>query len=788
MSYYSSNKRYKTEKEAILSDRSKVWLRFSGIVLIGVIFGAIVYPFVPNGIPGSGWFNHFAPKLGLDLQGGAHLVYQADMDNIPNSERTDALEGVRDVIERRVNALGVSEPVVQTNKVGKNYRVIIELAGVFDTNEAIKQIGETPLLEFKEPNREGVRATSTSDVVAADSTVDEWMNTALTGKYLKRVQVSFDRKFGTPSVSLVFNKEGSKLFADITKRNIGRMVAIFLDGEPISTPVVQSAITSWEAVITGNFTVSEAQILARRLNAGALPVPIHLVSQLQVGPALGSMSVNKSMIAGLWGLIAVMVFMILVYRLPGLLANIALVFYGVIVIGFFEIIPVTLTLAGIAGFILSIGMAVDANVLIFERVKEELRVGLAPDRAVTVGFKHAWSAIRDGNVTTLIIAFILLWAGTPLIKGFAMTLSLGVLVSMFSAVTITRVFIRQVIHSRIGDKKWLFGTKVLKDADKVPKMLSIVPKRSFWYTLSVLAIAASFGLIATGGLKPGIDFTGGTLMEVEFINKKPTAQQVRESLSHLDIGFVTVQPAGEREMLLRMRDISENEHQQVLDSIAKLDPEFSSRENGNTARSSVLRENRFETIGPSIGREIARKAIISLIGASLVIIAYVAYTFRKVSEPVKSWKYGVVAVSTLLHDVVIVTGVFALLGHVIGLEFGSMFVSALLTVLGYSVNDTIVVFDRIRENLFEKRGGETFAEVVNTSVNQTIWRSVNTSLSTLLVLFALYFFGGMTIHYFVLALIVGVVVGTYSSIFIASPLLFNWHKDGKKISEAENPL
>lgn len=777
MSYLSNNK-YQTKKESNLSARQKIWLQFTGIILLGVLFGAIIYPHMPDQIPGSGWFNRFAPKLGLDLQGGAHLVYQADVNNIPDSERSDALEGVRDVIERRVNALGVSEPVVQTNKVGQDYRVIIELAGVFDTNEAIKQIGETPLLEFKELNT--INATSTTATTSLASTGEEkWLPTKLTGKYLKRAQITFDRKLGTPRVSLVFNKEGADLFGDITQRNIGKPVAIFLDGEPISTPVVQSVIKTGEAVITGHFTIAEAKLLSQRLNAGALPVPVHLVSQLQVGPALGSLSVAKSLTAGFWGLMAVMIFMLLVYRLPGLLANIALLLYGVILMGLFELIPVTLTLAGIAGFILSIGMAVDANVLIFERVKEELRADLAPDRAVEVGFKHAWNAIRDGNVTTLIIAFILLWAGTSIIKGFALTLSIGVLVSMFSAVTITRVFIKQILRSKLGDKQWLFGTKVSQESDKVTKKLPVVPKRFFWYFTSVLLIMISFAMIITGGLKPGIDFTGGTLMEVAYLNERPAVQQVRDNLSQLDIGSVIVQPVGEHELLLRLRDITEGEHQSILTTLAESAPELLSKDNPDIDLNNILQENRFETIGPSLGQEVARKAIIALIGASLVIVAYVTYTFRKVSEPVKSWKYGTIAVITLLHDVIIVTGVFALLGHTIGLEFGAMFVSALLTVLGYSVNDTIVVFDRTRENLLEKRGGETFAKVVNTSVNQTIWRSVNTSISTLLVLLALYFFGGKTIHYFVLALIVGVAVGTYSSIFIASPLLVDWFKRKK---------
>jgi protein-export membrane protein SecD len=625
-------------------------------------------------------FPHYvnvAYHLGLDLQGGTQLVYEADVSKIPFGDKAGSVEGVRDVIERRVNAFGVSEPVVQINKAQGAWRVIVELAGVKDVKEAIKMIGETPLLEFKEQNdepareltpeertelskfnkeakdkakkalqaalketdfskivkeytenevgrdtggdlgwiqREGqfgflyekangvdvgkvfpkvvenesglfvmkvndrrengkearanhilicfegaekcekettkeeakkiiddLKAKATpynfailakenstepgakdtsgdlgwfgqgkmvkpfedalwnlekgkiSDVVETQFgyhliyKVDErpiieykaavifvntktesdilppaepWKATALTGKQLKSARVEFDQRTGTPEVQLAFNDEGKELFGQITEKNVGKQVAIFLDGQSISEPRVNEAIKGGEAVITGSFDIAEAKLLAQRLNAGALPVPINLVSQQTVGASLGSESLQQSLKAGLWGFIFVIVFMILYYRLPGILASLALIIYGVLVLFIFKSVPVTLTLAGIAGFILSVGMAVDANVLIFERMKEDLRVGKPLGTALDEGFKRAWPSIRDGNLTTIITCLILMFFGTGMIKGFAVTLTIGVLMSMFSALVITKHFLLWfVAREKPWKSFWLFGAE-----------------------------------------------------------------------------------------------------------------------------------------------------------------------------------------------------------------------------------------------------------------------------------------------------------------------------------------
>ncbi|MDP3696792.1 MAG: protein translocase subunit SecD [Candidatus Taylorbacteria bacterium] len=402
-------------------------------------------------------------QLGLDLLGGAHLLYEADLSKVESADRAVAMEGVRDVIERRVNFFGVSEPLVQVS--GDN-RLIIELAGISDINQAIKMIGETPFLEFKEevPNAQQLIEEFQAKQAAGQATViDEitlndqvFISAGLNGKHLKRAQVVFDPQTGQPQVSLELNEEGAQLFADITKKNIGKRVAIFLDGFAISIPVVQTEITDGRAVITGGFSPQEAKLLATRLNSGALPVPISLISQQTIGASLGAESLTKSLKAGIYGLVLVAFFMIAFYRLPGLVSVLALIIYVLIVLSVYKLIPVTLTLAGIAGFILSLGMAVDANVLIFARMKEELAAGKNLQPAMREGFSRAWLSIRDSHVTSLLGAAVLYMFTTSVVKGFALTLGVGVLTSLFTAITVTRAFLMLFTGHWFENKKWLF--------------------------------------------------------------------------------------------------------------------------------------------------------------------------------------------------------------------------------------------------------------------------------------------------------------------------------------------
>ena len=436
-------------------------------LLIGIIVGSLVlFAFVyPQGVNrGIDYLNskfkisnlklphvpNVPFRLGLDLLGGTHLVYQADLSKSDN--KSDAMQGVRDVIERRVNFFGVAEPLVQ---ISGSDRLIVELAGISDVSQAIQLIGETPFLEFKETKAD-TQAILEAQQKGQRLNEDPLQSTGLNGRHLKRVAVAFDQQTYQPQVSLELTEEGTKLFAEITKRNLGKIVAIFLDGMPISTPVVQTEITDGRAVISGKFTPNEAKLLATRLNSGALPVPIFLISQQTIGASLGAESLAKSLRAGVYGLILVALFMILFYRLPGVVSVIALGVYVIIVLTFYKLIGVTLTLAGIAGFILSLGMAVDANVLIFARMREELKAGKSIRTSMHEGFSRAWLSVRDSHVTTLIGAFILYTFTTSIVKGFALTLGIGVLTSLFTAIVVTRTFLNLFGGPKFENKKWLF--------------------------------------------------------------------------------------------------------------------------------------------------------------------------------------------------------------------------------------------------------------------------------------------------------------------------------------------
>lgn len=544
-----------------MTTRTRLTLTTLGILLLTGLAVLVDLPRGPD-LRLGGWFKELKVHLGLDLKGGTRLVYDADLSAVNPADAAQALEGARDVIERRVNAFGVSEPIIQTSSAGGQDRLIVELAGIQDINEAIRRIGETPLLEFKEQGpmpeltdeekqaaeaenvsqrskafaalerarqpetdfstlarelsedgskdqggdigffrREAlvpeyakvifdqlaigeisstliespfgfhiIRKTEEREVDDQGQKVKEvrsshilfrsrptaapnqliYVNTGLTGQHLKRASLTFDPNTGSPTVDLLFNDDGKNLFAEITKRNLNRPVAIFLDGSPISEPIVQVEITTGQAVITGDFSLPEAKQLAQRLNAGALPVPITLVNQLTVGPTLGRTSIERSFFAGLVGLAAVALFMLGVYRFLGLVAIVSLTVYALLTLAIFKLWPVTLSLAGVAGFILSIGIAVDANILIFERIREELRAGRPWAEAVEEGFRRAWLSIRDSNVSSLITTAILAWFGTSLIKGFAITLSIGILVSMFSAITVARTLLRLLTSRRLS--------------------------------------------------------------------------------------------------------------------------------------------------------------------------------------------------------------------------------------------------------------------------------------------------------------------------------------------------
>ncbi|MFH1759168.1 MAG: protein translocase subunit SecD [Patescibacteria group bacterium] len=382
------------------------------------------------------WFDttyQFQPwRLGLDLTGGSHLVYEVDLSQVSATDKESVLNGLRDVIEKRVNLFGVSEPQVYVAESGQSTRLVVELAGIKDIKAAIEQIGLTPLLYFSEVQGEG----ETQSFVA----------TNLSGRYVEGAQLTFDSVTNQPQISLSFNSDGAGLFADITTRNVGKQLAVFLDGNLITAPVVQEAIIGGKAQITGDFTIEEAQQLVERFNAGALPAPITLINQQTIGASLGADSLEKTIWAGLIGTSVLLSFMLVYYLTFGLVSGLALVIYIILTLGIFKLFGVTMTLAGIAGFILTIGMAIDANILIFERAKEEIRNGLSRTTAIEEGFKRAWPSIRDSNMTTIITSIILYYFTTGFVKGFALALLIGVIISMFSAITVSRLLLRVFIN------------------------------------------------------------------------------------------------------------------------------------------------------------------------------------------------------------------------------------------------------------------------------------------------------------------------------------------------------
>ena len=392
-------------------------------------------------------------KLGLDLAGGTELVYKADMSQTASSERSDALSALQGVIERRVNLFGVAEPLVQTEEASAlsgttEDRLIVDLPGVTDIKAAVAALGQTPTLDFR------LVAPTTGTTTAAT-----FIPTGLTGRYLASASLQFGSGatagLAAPQVLINFDSEGAKLFEKITSENVGKQLAIFLDGQPISAPVIQEAIPGGQATISGNFTAPEARDLVRNLNFGALPVPIELQSSSAVGPTLGAAAISAGVVAGIVGVIIVALFMIAWYRLPGLIAAVALAEYVAFMLAVIKVVPVTLTASGIAGLIISVGMAVDANVLIFERTKEELRAGKNPREAVHIGFSRAWPAIRDGHLTMLISGVILFWLGTSIVQGFALVFVLGVLASFISAVSLSRVFLLAIVPEE-GQGAWRF--------------------------------------------------------------------------------------------------------------------------------------------------------------------------------------------------------------------------------------------------------------------------------------------------------------------------------------------
>ncbi|MDP9249147.1 MAG: protein translocase subunit SecD [bacterium] len=452
------------------------------VLALGAGVGLFVYKSEPrlnqNFEAEHSFFKGHEFRLGLDLSGGTHLIYEADLSAVAEGEIDNSMEALRDTIERRVNLFGVAEPVVQVQHgsvvSGGGEQLIVDLPGVTDVQKAVEMIGQTPLLEFKTeapagtPIKVKANADGQVDLGSIDLTQAQYVSTELTGRYLDRAMLEFEPTTREPIISLQFDEEGAKLFAQITKENAGKTIAIFLDGAPISVPGVgeeykDTGITGGQAFISGQFTPVEAKQLVGRLNSGALPVPVKLLSTQTIGPILGDSAVQAGVRATIIGFLIVAVLLILWYRLPGLVAAVSLSIFVILMLALFKLIPVTLTAAGVAGFIISIGIAVDANVLVFERMKEEMREGSNIRGATSAGFTRAWDSIRDSNISGLLTAIILFWFGTSLIQGFALTLGIGILTSLFCAITVMQILMRALSFTGEGKvARFFFGSGFTK--------------------------------------------------------------------------------------------------------------------------------------------------------------------------------------------------------------------------------------------------------------------------------------------------------------------------------------
>lgn len=732
---------------------------------------------------------------GLDLQGGLQVVLEADLPE-GQTLQEGAMEAARIIVDNRVNGLGVTEPLVQLQ--GDN-RMIVELPGISDPELAISTLRETGLLEFIDAGRSPIPdgtvvQTSFGDNRPAETGGEpssqeggetppaQVYDTVITGSDLADVSnAGINTNSRVVEINFSLTSEGGQKFGEYTGANVGNYLCIVIDKEVLSCPVVNARIDSNGTISLGNDSLEQGQALAIQLRYGALPVPLKVVENRSVGPTLGQDSVARSIRAGTIGLVIVLLFMIIYYRLPGFTAALALAVYGLLNFSLYKIIPVTLTLPAITGFILSVGMAVDANILIFERMKEELRNGRTLKLATEQGFARSWPSIRDSAMSTLITCLILFWFGSnfgaSIVKGFAITLALGVITNIFTAVTVTRTLLRFVFGltgDKVKDNALLMGFN-LQTADKTAPswanwFLDIVGKRKAYYLFSSILIG--LGLLAMvvstfqfgTPLKLSIDFTSGSLMELRFNEAQPQPAAVRQIFTNFthngetfnDTTVTTAEQLGEQTILIRSKYLDDEAKAAVQDQIREQLGDFT--------------ELRFDAVGPTIGQEVTQAGVYAVIAASVAILVFFIIAFRSVPN---AFRYGVAAVVAMLHDILVTSGAFAIFGIIAGWEVDALFLTAILTVIGYSVHDTIIVFDRIRENLPRYRT-EAFETVCNRSLLETLTRSVMTSVSTIFVVVAILLFGGATIRQFIAIILIGIVSGTYSSIFNAVPILVSW--------------
>nr|WP_291642985.1 protein translocase subunit SecD [Clostridium sp.] len=660
---------------------------------------------------------------GLDLQGGISVLEEIQGEKVSDKDMSTTIE----LITMRTNKMGVSETLVVQE--GSN-RIRIEIPGKFDQKEVLDTVAKSGVLKFVGPD----------DV------------TILTGTEVKDASTSINQD-NQPVINLELNESGKEKFAVATKKFLGQPITIFMDDVELTSPTVNDIITDGKAEISGTYTLEEATRQAQIIKSGALPVTLKAVSVKTVGATLGKNALPLSMKAGAIGILFILLFMLLYYRAPGIIADISLILYVVLVLGTFSALNVTLTLAGIAAFLLTVGMAVDANVLIFERIKEELRTGKSIKSAVDSGFHKALSSILDANITTIIAAVVLYSVGTGAVKGFALTLMIGITLSVFTAFTSTRYLLKLAVGMGLLSKTSHFGVK--RDAAKSRKPFKIVEKTKIWFAISLLIIVIGMGAMAKNGLNLGIDFKGGTKLDITMNQAfiKADADKIIDKSAKGEYTSKTVDDGNDFEVIVS--------DALSADEIATLQEEIK----------AVYKSSEFsqDYIGGSIGSELKSKALIGLIAATICMLVYIGIRFE--------FKFGFAAVTALVHDILITLGVYA----IFSIPVNSPFIAAILTIVGYSINDTIVVFDRIRENNNGMRKS-SIEDITNTSITQTLARSINTVATTLFTIVAVYVFVP-AIRELSLPLIIGILVGCYSSIFIASPTWVLLKKRRKKVSK-----
>jgi SecD/SecF fusion protein len=666
--------------------------------------------------------------LGLDLSGGVSITYQVVDENPSAEDMSDTIYK----LQKRVDSYSTEASVYQ---VGDD-RITVEIPGVQDANEILEDLGNPGSLEFQMPD---------GSVFMTGDMVEDAQGATATDRYGNKQYI----------VSLKLTDEGAKIFGEVTSENIGKNLPIVYDGETISYPQVQSAITGGEAQITGMSSFEEADNLATQIRIGSLSLQLSELESSVVGAQLGSQAISTSLKAGAIGLAIVMVFMIIMYAVPGIAASLALAIYTTLVIATLYLFEITLTLPGIAGIILGIGMAVDANVIVFARIREEIATGKSVQTSMKIGFQKAMSAILDGNITTLIASVVLMALGSGTVKGFAYTLMIGIILSLFTAMVVTRYILYSLYALGLKSEK-LYGRA------KERKSIDFIGKKAVFFTISGIIIAA--GLISMGvhsategkALNYGLDFMGGTSTTADF-GKDMTIEDIENDIVPYvekvtgDSDVQATKVEGTTQVTIKTRTLSLDERQELEDTLA---------ENCDVDASTITSQS----ISSTISGEMRSDALKAVIVSCIFMLLYIWFRFKDI-------RFAASAILALVHDVLVVITVYAL----VRISVGSTFIACVLTIVGYSINDTIVIFDRIRENLALKTGKQTaeeLREVANKSLTQTLSRSINTSITTFIMVVMLYILGVASIRDFSLPLMAGLVCGAYSSICIATELWY----------------